>query len=172
MHYNNSYYNDQPIPQHQGQQQGQHFQQEYYNQNPNANNIQPQQQQQQQKERKIYEHIPQTLTEAEILAQQIERMEVIVKQAKANLRAFMEANEGIEISGGTHSWTLGDNVSWEFTGQNLEQLAKIMAIEGINPYEMMTINSTAKKVDWIAGLLPQFANAKITKRIKSAKKRG
>lgn len=175
MHYNNRY-NNQPMPQNQGQIQGHNIQQEYYHQNQNHYNpnasIYQQQQQQQQSSQKIYEHVPQNLTEAEILAHQIERMEIIVKQAKGNLRKFMEANEGIQISGGTHTWSLGDNVTWEFTGQSLEQLAKIMAIEGINPYEMMTINNKAKKVDWIAGLLPQFARANTTKRIKNVKKRG
>lgn len=141
-------------------------QQPYYNQQPSQPPL-PQQQPQ-----KVYERVPTNLTEAEILAQQIERMESVVKQAKANLKVFLNANKGIQINGNTHSWSMGDSVVWEFEPEKLEQLAKIFAIEGYNPYELLTLTANAKKIDWIEGILPQYGKSKVTSRIKSAKRQG
>lgn len=107
--------------------------------------------------------------EAVKLAAEIERMESALKLLKAELKRFVDQNGAIET--GDKVWNYSVSVSWDFHEAGLREMADQLALEGINPWEMMTISpANLKKIGWDEETLLQFGQKKETKRFSSKKK--
>lgn len=107
--------------------------------------------------------------EAVKLAAEIERMESALKLLKAELKRFVDQNGAIET--GDKVWNYSVSVSWDFHEAGLREMADQLALEGINPWEMMTISpANLKKIGWDEEALLQFGQKKETKRFSSKKK--
>lgn len=107
--------------------------------------------------------------EAVELAAEIERMESALKTLKAELKKFADQNGAIET--GDKVWNYSVSVSWDFHEAGLREMADQLALEGINPWEMMTISpANLKKIGWDEEALLQFGQKKETKRFSSKKK--
>lgn len=103
------------------------------------------------------------------LAAEIERMESLLKTLKAELKRFVDQNGAIETA--DKVWTYNVAVSWKFHEAGLRNMAEQLAIEGINPWKMITISAAnLKKIGWSEEVLSQFRQKKETKRFSSQKK--
>lgn len=103
------------------------------------------------------------------LAAEIERMESSLKTLKAELKRFVERNGAIETA--DKVWNYNVAVSWEFHDSGLRDMADQLAVEGLNPWKMMTISATnLKKIGWDEEVLSQFGQKKETKRFSSRKR--
>lgn len=110
-----------------------------------------------------------SLKEAVELAAEIERMESALKLLKAELKKFADQNGDIET--GDKVWAYSTSVSWDFHESGLREMADQLALEGMNPWEMMTITpATLKKIGWSEDVLMQFGQKKETKRFSSKRK--
>jgi len=103
------------------------------------------------------------------LAAEIERMESSLKTLKAELKRFVDRNGAIETA--DKVWNYSVAVSWEFHGSGLRDMADQLAIEGMNPWKIMTISTAnLKKIGWDEEVLRQFGQKKETKRFTSQKR--
>lgn len=110
-----------------------------------------------------------TLEEAVALANEIERAEAAVKQMKESLKAFVEDNGPVETS--DKVWDYNTSVSWKFGGESLKQMAQDIALEGFNPWDLLTLSSASlKKLGWGEEILSQYGTKKETNRFSSRKK--
>ncbi len=108
--------------------------------------------------------------EASELAMEIERMEASLKTLKAELKRFVDQNGAIET--GEKVWNYNTAVSWEFHESGLKEMATQLALEGINPWAVMTISAAnLKKIGWNEDVLRQFGQKKETKRFSSKQKK-
>lgn len=107
--------------------------------------------------------------EASELAAEIERMESALKTLKAELKRFVDQNGAIETN--KKVWNYNVAVSWEFHESGLKEMADQLALEGINPWKVMTITAAnLKKIGWDEEILSQFGQKKEAKRFSSQKK--
>ncbi len=107
--------------------------------------------------------------EAANMASEIERLEAVLKTMKAELKVFVE--EFGPVDTGNEVWDFYPSVSWKFDEVGLRRMAEGMALEGINPWQMLSISSgDRKKLGWSDDVLAQFGEKKETKRFASRKK--
>jgi|GEM_PF-2290406 len=110
-----------------------------------------------------------TREEAEALAMEIERLETVLKQMKDRLKAFVESYGPLEAAGKV--WDYYPVVSWEFTPEALESLAKALLVEGVNPWKFFRLSSDAQKeLGWTDEVLEGFGGRKKVSRRFDAKK--
>ncbi|MFC2946777.1 hypothetical protein [Virgibacillus sediminis] len=93
---------------------------------------------------KLQEEELQTHEEAVQLANEINRLEAALKQMKSVLKSYVKEQGGIDT--GEEVWDFYESVSWKFDRQHLKELAGEMAMEGIDPWEMLNIKLGTKKV--------------------------
>ncbi|WP_028987573.1 hypothetical protein [Thermicanus aegyptius] len=111
--------------------------------------------------------------EAIKIAEEIERLEAVLKAKKEQLKLFVKQVSPIEA--GDKVWDFYPSVSWEFTPEKLKEMAKDIAIEGENPWEYLTIPaSSLKKLGWGEDVLSHYGKKKETLRFesRSRKQRG
>jgi hypothetical protein len=107
--------------------------------------------------------------DAVALAAEIEHMESSLKTLKAELKRFVDQNGAIETK--EKVWNYNVAVSWEFYESGLRDMADQLAIEGVNPWKIMTISAAnLKKIGWSEEVLRQFGQKKETKRFSSQTK--
>lgn len=112
-----------------------------------------------------------TLTQEEAIqiALEIEHLEAVLKTKKQQLKEFVDQNGG-SFTAGDKIWGYSESVSWQFRGTALKELATVIALEGENPWEILSLSSTAiKKLGWDEDFLSQYGEKKVTKRFGSKK---
>ncbi|WP_040980581.1 MULTISPECIES: hypothetical protein [Oceanobacillus] len=109
-----------------------------------------------------------THEEAVNLANEINLTESALKQMKEKLKEYVKNNGAIDT--GQEIWDFYESVSWEFDRNGLKEVARNMVIDGIDPWEQMTVSK--KKLDnlgWDEKFLEKMGQKKITKRFASRK---
>jgi hypothetical protein len=110
-----------------------------------------------------------TMQEAIELAAEIERMDAALKLLKSELKGFVDRNGAIETD--DKVWNYTTAVSWDFGEQGLKDMAESIALEGLNPWELMTLSpASIKKLGWSEEVLLNFGQKKETQRFSSRKK--
>jgi len=95
------------------------------------------------------------MEDAIALAQELDRYEATVKLIKDKLKAFVTLNGPIEANGKV--WDFQPSSSWKFTSENLKVLSGLIAFEGKNPFDYLTLSSTAiKKLNWTDEILAMY----------------
>ncbi|MFC2947628.1 hypothetical protein [Virgibacillus sediminis] len=118
---------------------------------------------------KLQEEELQTHEEAVQLANEINRLEAALKQMKAVLKSYVKDHGGIDT--GEEVWDFYESVSWKFDRQRLKELAGEMAMEGIDPWEMLNISkANLNKLGWEEQRLSKLGTKKVTQRFTSRKK--
>ena len=117
---------------------------------------------------KIVEQVD-SLEKAVQLANEIQRLEAVLKSMKAQLKAFVDQHGSVE----THDtvWGYVTSVSWDFEPEQLKELAQMIAVEGENPWEYLSLSATSiKKLGWEESVLSRYGTKRETKRFVSRKK--
>ncbi|GGK22576.1 hypothetical protein GCM10010965_14360 [Caldalkalibacillus thermarum] len=110
-----------------------------------------------------------TVEEAVQLANEIERLEAVLKSMKAQLKAFVDENGPVETHDAVWGYTV--SVSWVFEPESLKELAQELAVEGENPWQYLSLSATAiKKLGWDESVLSRYGKKRETKRFVSRKK--
>lgn len=95
------------------------------------------------------------LEDAVALAQDLERYEQAVKVLKDKLKAYVELNG--PVSANNKVWDFFESSSWEFEPDRLKALAGMMAIDGHNPFQYLTLSSSSlKKLNFTDEMLTQY----------------
>lgn len=95
------------------------------------------------------------MEDAIALAQELERYEAAVKLIKDKLKSFVTLNGPVEANGKV--WDYQPSSSWNFTPENLKVLSGLIAFDGKNPFEYLTLSSTAiKKLKWSDEVLSMY----------------
>ncbi|WP_233475974.1 hypothetical protein [Paenibacillus sonchi] len=109
-----------------------------------------------------------TNEEAMKVAAEVERLEAAVKQMKADLKTYVDQNGPLQA--GDKIWNYSTTVSWDFDPQRLRELALNITVEGLNPWELLTLPAASiKKLGWDEAALLQYGNKKESKRFDSKK---
>jgi len=109
-----------------------------------------------------------TQEEAVALANEINRLDAAVKVMKAELKKYVEANGPVDT--GEEVWDFYKSESWSFDKEGLKEVARNMALEGVDPWELMTVTKTnLNKLGWDESFLEKMGNKKVTRRFTSRK---
>lgn len=110
-----------------------------------------------------------TLEDAIKLANEINRLEAVIKKMKDDLKAFVQTNGSFETE--SEVWGYSEAISYTFNGEQLKAVAENLVLEGHNPWELLSISATnLKKTGWTESVLESLGQKKITKRFGSKKK--
>ena len=108
--------------------------------------------------------------EAIQLANEINRVEAALKQMKEELKSFVRNNGGVDT--GEEVWDFYESVSWKFTNDGLKEVARELALEGVDPWKMLTISKTnINKLGWEEQRLSKLGTKRVTQRFTSRKKK-
>lgn len=103
------------------------------------------------------------------MANEIVRLEATIKSMKEELKVFVDKNG--PVAAGDQVWDYSESVSWKFQDTALKELATLIALEGFNAWEMLSLPSTAlKKLGWQEDFLSKYGKKTVTKRFGSKKK--
>ncbi|MDQ0341040.1 hypothetical protein J2S00_003884 [Caldalkalibacillus uzonensis] len=117
---------------------------------------------------KLVEHVD-TPEKAVQLANEIERLEAVLKSMKAQLKAYVDTHGPVETLDTVWDYTI--SVSWSFEPDSLKDLAQIIAVEGENPWRHLSLSATSiKKLGWDENILTRYGKKRETKRFVSRKK--
>lgn len=106
--------------------------------------------------------------EALQVAIEIERLESVIAQLKDHLKRYVEEHGPVVTS--KYRWHFQQSVSWSFDGGKLEEMCALMALEGVNPWNMLSLPSSShKKLGWDDSVLSRFGRRKVTRRFVSRK---
>lgn len=109
--------------------------------------------------------------EAIEIAEEIERLEAVLKAKKEQLKAFVNQFGPLEVGGKV--WDYYPSISWEFTPEKIKEMAREIAIEGDNPWKYLDISaSSLKKLGWGEDALSRYGKKKEILRFGSRKKEG
>lgn len=98
-----------------------------------------------------------------------ERVEAALKSMKQELKRFVDENGSVETR--DKVWGYVTSVSWEFEADGLKKMAQEIALEGMNPWELLTFSAVSlKKLGWGEDVLSQYGRKKETRRFASRKK--
>lgn len=101
-------------------------------------------------------------------ALEVERLEAVLKQMKAELKAYVDANGALVA--GDKMWDYTISTAWEFTGEKLKEMSLEIAVEGRDPWGLLSLSAAAiKKLGWNETTLSRFGTKKETKRFDSRK---
>lgn len=93
------------------------------------------------------------------LAQQVDRYEQALRLMKEKLKAFVQLNGPVEANGKVYDFF--PSYSWEFESDKLKAMSGMMVIDGLNPFEYLSLSSTnLKKLKWSDDLLGQYGQRK------------
>lgn len=112
--------------------------------------------------------VPGTHEEAVVLANEIERLEAVVKAAKGLLKEFVEQNGPVETS--YERWDFIHAESWSFNKGATKDIAKRLASDGVNPWDFLSFAAKdLKRIGWEDQELSQYGQVKTVKRFTSRK---
>jgi hypothetical protein len=85
--------------------------------------------------------------EAIRVANEVERLEAVIKVMKDQMKAYVDKCGPIET--GSVVWDYNETCSYSFTADQLKKVAENIVLEGKNPWELMSISSSnLKKLGW------------------------
>lgn len=102
------------------------------------------------------------------LANEINRTAAALKQMKEQLKEYVKDYGSINT--GQEVWGFFESTSWNFDRNGLKEIARNMVIDGVDPWEQMTVPK--KKLDalgWDDDFLENMGKKNITKRFASRK---
>lgn len=106
--------------------------------------------------------------EAVQLANEINRLEAAAKAMKDQLKKYVEENGSVDT--GQEVWGFYESVSWNFDKQGLKEVARNIAIEGLDPWELLTLpKPKLTKLGWDEQFLSQMGKKNVTQRFTSRK---
>ncbi|KAA9019000.1 hypothetical protein [Niallia endozanthoxylica] len=112
---------------------------------------------------------PMTQAEAVAMANEIVRLEAVVKELKNQLKAYVETNGSVETN--DQIWDFNESVSWNFPGDKLKEIMTMIALDGYNPWELISLSKRSlDKLGWNDDILKQYGEKKVIKRFASKKK--
>ncbi|MFS0783482.1 hypothetical protein [Bacillus sp. 1P06AnD] len=98
--------------------------------------------------------------DAVAIAQQLERYEQAVKQMKEKLKAYVELNGPIEANGKVWDHFVSAS-TWEFSAERLKILAGMIAVDGLNPFDYLSISAKdLKRLNYSDQMLSQYGSQK------------
>lgn len=110
-----------------------------------------------------------TREQAEKTALEVERIEAVLSQMKAELRAYVEVNG--PLTAGDKQWDNFPSYSWSFSPEKLKELAANIKIEGKNPWVYLNLSSDSiKKLGWKEETLSQYGTRVISSKAFKSKK--
>ncbi|HET7658426.1 MAG TPA: hypothetical protein VFK37_09045 [Bacillales bacterium] len=110
-----------------------------------------------------------TNAQAVALANEIERAEAAVKGMKQGLKKYVDQNGPVETT--DKIWGYNTSVSWTFDPESLKKVAQNIALEGTNPWELLTLpKPSLEKLGWEDSTLGQYGQKKETRRFSLRKK--
>lgn len=110
-----------------------------------------------------------TINEAINLANEVERIEAVLKVMKDQMKAYVQKNGPIETD--SVIWDFNESVSYSFNPDQMKNIAENIVLEGENPWALLSISSSnLKKLGWSDSFINQLGQKKITKRFISRKK--
>ncbi|OZU89063.1 hypothetical protein CIL03_08590 [Virgibacillus indicus] len=108
--------------------------------------------------------------EAIQLANEINRLEAALKQMKDELKTFVKDYGAVDT--GEEVWNFYESISWKFSNAELKEIAREMALDGVDPWSMFSISkSNINKLGWEEQRLSQLGTKKVTQRFTSRKKK-
>lgn len=109
-----------------------------------------------------------TQEEAIKIANEINRLESAVKMMKEELKKYVEKYGAVDT--GEEVWDFFESVSWSFDKEGLKEVARNMAIEGLDPWELMNVSKpNLNKLGWDESFLGKMGKKKVTRRFTSRK---
>lgn len=110
-----------------------------------------------------------TINEAINLANEVERIEAVLKVMKDQMKAYVQKNGPIETD--SVIWDFNESVSYSFNPDQMKNIAENIVLEGENSWALLSISSSnLKKLGWSDSFINQLGQKKITKRFISRKK--
>lgn len=110
-----------------------------------------------------------TREDAVKMANEIAWLEATVKELKNQLKDYVEKNGIVETN--DMIWGFTESVSWHFSGDKLKEIMTMMALDGVNPWELISLpKKSLDKLNWKDDFLRQYGERKVTKRFASKKK--
>lgn len=95
------------------------------------------------------------------LAREIHRLEAILKAMKDELKELVKTHGPVTVDGKT--WDFYPAVEWRFSPEGLRAFAEELALDGIDPWTVLDVSSTAlKKLSLDESFLGRFAERKET----------
>jgi glutamate synthase domain-containing protein 3 len=111
-----------------------------------------------------------TAEEAVKLAQEIERLEGVVKALKETLKKYVEET-GQPVETVDQVWWWVESETWKFSPEKLKELCQEIAIEGHNPWDLLSITAAnLKKIGWSDEALSRFGEKRVTRSFRPRKK--
>ncbi|WP_394237414.1 hypothetical protein [Niallia oryzisoli] len=112
---------------------------------------------------------PMTQAEAVAMADEIVRIEAVAKELKNQLKVYVEKNGSVETK--DQVWDFNESISWNFPGDKLKEIMTMIALDGYNPWEMISLSKRSlDKLGWNDDILKQYGEKKVIKRFASKKK--
>ena len=112
---------------------------------------------------------PLTQVEAVTMANEILRLEATVKEMKNQLKDYVEEYGSVETN--DQVWDFNESVSWNFPGDKLKEIMTMIALDGYNPWDMISLSKRSlDKLGWNDDILKQYGEKKVIKRFASKKK--
>lgn len=100
---------------------------------------------------------------AEEIAREIYRLEAVLKQLKDELKGIVKESGPVEVDG--RVWSFYPAVEWKFSPDSLQSFAEALALDGIEPWTVLDVSSTAlKKIGVGEDILSRYAEKKETLR--------
>ena len=110
-----------------------------------------------------------TQDEAVKMANEVERLEAVLKSMKEKLKAYVDQHGALETN--EKVWDYSISVSWEFNPELIKEMAQDIAIDGKNPWQFLTIpTGNVKSLGWSEGVLMSYGKKKETRKFNSKKK--
>lgn len=108
------------------------------------------------------------------LANEIERVEAALKAMKDQLKVFVDSlgKKGTKfVETGDKKWGYFTSDTWKFTPESLKAMAMDMVIEGINPWEVLSLDSKGRnKLGWKDDVLAKYGKKTVRYSFKSKNK--
>ena len=112
---------------------------------------------------------PLTQVEAVTMANEILRLEATVKEMKNQLKDYVEEYGPVETN--DQIWDFNESVSWNFAGDKLKEIMTMIALDGYNPWDMISLSKRSlDKLGWNDDVLKQYGEKKVIKRFAPKKK--
>ncbi len=107
--------------------------------------------------------------EAIRVANEVERLEAVIKVMKDQMRTYVDKNGPIETD--TVVWDYNESCSFSFTADEMKKVAENIVLEGKNPWELMSISAANfKKLGWEESYIETLGTKKPIKRFNSKKR--
>lgn len=99
------------------------------------------------------------MEDAIALAQQVDRYEQALKIMKDKLKAFVQLNGPVQANGKVYDFF--SSSSWNFEPEKLKAMCGMMVIDGLNPFEYLSLSSTdMKRLKWSDQIFSQYGTKK------------